>query len=194
MFPAFSWRSLTLPPRHFAWRVRGNPLYWGLEERTVLESDYDALVATSMVDLCTLRGLVPALTRLPTLLYFHENQFAYPRGRGRHEPLEGTDGQSLRGAGGTTAGVQFRFQPRQFPRRRRGPARQVARPRAVRCGGAPVRQGGIAAGAHRQRRRPRPTAFCRPGQRHRLTHTAPCAYCGWGDSSTTREATGCSLC
>jgi glycosyltransferase involved in cell wall biosynthesis len=34
-----------------------------------------------MTDLSTLRGLVPALTQLPTLVYCHENQFAYPRGR-----------------------------------------------------------------------------------------------------------------
>jgi glycosyltransferase involved in cell wall biosynthesis len=36
------------------------------------------LVATSMVDLATLRGLVPSLGAVPALLYFHENQFAYP--------------------------------------------------------------------------------------------------------------------
>jgi hypothetical protein len=37
------------------------------------------LIATSMVDLSTLRGFIPALAaKLPTLLYFHENQFAYP--------------------------------------------------------------------------------------------------------------------
>ncbi len=88
MFPGFRWQCLTLPPRHFAWRVRGNPLYWSLRERDVLQGDYDLLVATSMVDLATLRGLVPALSRLPTLLYFHENQFAYPAGESRHGYLE----------------------------------------------------------------------------------------------------------
>ncbi len=79
MFGQWQWQVLSLPPRHFSWRVRGNPLYWSLAERGQLERDYDLLIATSMVDLATLRGLVPALARLPTLLYFHENQFDYPQ-------------------------------------------------------------------------------------------------------------------
>ena len=73
------WRELSLPPRHFSWRVRGNPLYWSQVERAALAERYDLLVATSMVDLATLRGLVPSLATVPALLYFHENQFAYPR-------------------------------------------------------------------------------------------------------------------
>ena len=88
MLPDWQWRVLSLPPRHFSWRIRGNPLYWSLEERTVLEEQRDLLVATSMVDLATLRGLVPTLAGLPSLLYFHENQFAYPAGRQRHSPVE----------------------------------------------------------------------------------------------------------
>lgn len=88
MFPHWQWQVLTLPPRHFSWRVRGNPLYWSISERAVLEGHYDLLVATSMVDLATLRGLVPALARLPSLLYFHENQFDYPQQSGQHSLLE----------------------------------------------------------------------------------------------------------
>jgi glycosyltransferase involved in cell wall biosynthesis len=41
-----------------------------------------------MVDLATLRGLVPSLARLPAVVYFHENQFDYPRHRQRHGLLE----------------------------------------------------------------------------------------------------------
>jgi len=48
-------------------------------EREVLEGEYDLLLATSMTDLSALRGLVPALTRIPNVVYFHENQFAYPQ-------------------------------------------------------------------------------------------------------------------
>lgn len=88
MFPDWQWRVLSLPPRYFSWRVRGNPLYWSIAERDVLEQDYDLLVATSMVDLATLRGLVPRLARLPSLLYFHENQFAYPQQHGQGSLLE----------------------------------------------------------------------------------------------------------
>jgi len=88
MFPTWQWQVLSLPPRHFSWRVRGNPLYWALAERPLLEQDYDLLVATSMVDLATLRGLVPALSRLPSIVYFHENQFDYPQHRQQHSLLE----------------------------------------------------------------------------------------------------------
>ena len=88
MFSQWQWQILSLPPRHFSWRVRGNPLYWAMAERDVLEEHYDLLIATSMVDLATLRGLVPALAGQPSLLYFHENQFDYPSPRQQHGLLE----------------------------------------------------------------------------------------------------------
>lgn len=77
-FPEFQWTQLALPPRHFRWRIRGNSLTWAYNAREQLQADYDLLIATSMVDLSALRGLVPELAKLPTVIYFHENQFAYP--------------------------------------------------------------------------------------------------------------------
>jgi glycosyltransferase involved in cell wall biosynthesis len=77
-FPGWSWTVLTLPPRHFSWRVRGNPLSWLTESDNALVKDYDLVVATSMVDLATLRGLSAAISDVPAILYFHENQFCYP--------------------------------------------------------------------------------------------------------------------
>lgn len=77
---------LTLPPRHFNWRIRGNPLSW--LNRPELRAQYDLVLATSMVDLATLRGLVPNLTRVPCILYCHENQFAYPESLHQNRPLE----------------------------------------------------------------------------------------------------------
>ncbi|MFT6286328.1 MAG: glycosyltransferase involved in cell wall biosynthesis [Alcanivorax sp.] len=88
MLPSWEWQVLTLPARHFSWRIRGNPLYWSVVERATLEKDYDLLIATSMVDLATLRGLIPSLAALPTVYYFHENQFAYPVQEGGHSLLE----------------------------------------------------------------------------------------------------------
>lgn len=73
---------LTLPPRHFNWRIRGNSLSWAFGEADALRGDYDVLLATSQVDLSALRGFVPELAALPTLVYCHENQFAYPEGAG----------------------------------------------------------------------------------------------------------------
>lgn len=77
MFPQWEFTTLVLPARYFAWRIRGNPLSW-LDHPQLQRRDFSLCVATSMVDLATLRGLgLPAL-KAPSLLYFHENQFAYP--------------------------------------------------------------------------------------------------------------------
>ena len=83
-FPEAAWTVLTLPPRHFRWRIRGNSLTWAFEQRATLEAGYDLVIATSMVDLAGLRGLVPALAVTPALAYFHENQFAYPESARAH--------------------------------------------------------------------------------------------------------------
>jgi len=74
----FHWTQLALPDRHFYWRARGNSLTFAFEHKERLEQHYDCLIVTSMVDLSALRGFVPSLAKLPTLIYFHENQFAYP--------------------------------------------------------------------------------------------------------------------
>ena len=77
-FPDWDWTVLVLPPHHFSWRVRGNSLSWAFGERHTLEQPYDVMVATSMTDVSALKGLVPSLAGIPTLVYCHENQFAYP--------------------------------------------------------------------------------------------------------------------
>jgi glycosyltransferase involved in cell wall biosynthesis len=79
------WTVLTLPPRFFAWRSRGNPLSWVFGEREILESKYDLIVATSMTNLAALKGIVPPLAATPVIAYFHENQFAYPEQHERKE-------------------------------------------------------------------------------------------------------------
>ena len=73
--PDIAWQRLELPGRHFRWRIRGNPLSWidGIPAQAP-----DLILATSMVDLATLRGLHPQLADVPAWYYFHENQFAYP--------------------------------------------------------------------------------------------------------------------
>lgn len=67
---------MTLPPRYFSWRLRGAPLSWHDDAR--LSQPYELIIATSMVDLATLKGLNPQLAAVPAVLYFHENQFCYP--------------------------------------------------------------------------------------------------------------------
>ena len=76
----WEWKVLSLPPRYFSWRVRGNSLSWGRGEGlSTLRQPWDLIVTTSMTDLASLRGLVPELAQVPTAVYFHENQFDYPR-------------------------------------------------------------------------------------------------------------------
>ena len=79
MFPDIDWSVLTLPPRHFSWRLRGNSLSWAFGERETLTRHHDFLLCTSMTDLSALRGFVPELGQLPAAVYFHENQFDYPQ-------------------------------------------------------------------------------------------------------------------
>lgn len=87
-FPEIEWRYLSLPGRHFSWRIRGNPLSWLFtEQRAVFAEHYDLIVATSMVDLATLKGLDRRLAATPSLVYFHENQFAYPANATQHKDI-----------------------------------------------------------------------------------------------------------
>ncbi len=76
--PEHQWTVLTLEPRFFSWRIRGNSLSWAFNKREILSEKYDLLIATSMVDLNGLRGFIPSLASIPNILYFHENQFSYP--------------------------------------------------------------------------------------------------------------------
>lgn len=76
--PDIEWTILSLPPRFFSWRIRGNSLTWAFCYRQILEQDYDWVLATSMVDLAALRGMVPSVAKQRTIVYFHENQFVYP--------------------------------------------------------------------------------------------------------------------
>lgn len=84
-FKHIRWQRLELPGRHFRWRIRGNPLSW-LDQ---LPEETPALIlATSMVDLATLKGLHPRLAAVPAIYYFHENQFAYPVGEQQHDSVD----------------------------------------------------------------------------------------------------------
>lgn len=87
-YPQWQWTQLSLPPRHFKWRMRGSGFLWAFQQADCLREPYDLLIATSMVDLSTLRGLVPEIARIPTLVYFHENQFAYPQRKQQRANVE----------------------------------------------------------------------------------------------------------
>ena len=74
----YDWTFLSLPPRKFYWRIRGNGISWYGNNRDVFMRDYDVILATSMVDLASIVGLFPHLGKVHKVIYFHENQFDYP--------------------------------------------------------------------------------------------------------------------
>ncbi len=82
-------RIFELPGRYFRWRIRGNPLSWMAEFRDALRQECPHhILATSMVDIATIKGLHPELAGTPVTLYFHENQFAYPVGDRQHSSID----------------------------------------------------------------------------------------------------------
>lgn len=70
------WTLLTLPGRHWKWRMRGSALWFASQVES--SATYDAIVATSYVPIAELRGLMSTHGALPIAVYFHENQLTYP--------------------------------------------------------------------------------------------------------------------
>ncbi|MDO6746001.1 tRNA-queuosine alpha-mannosyltransferase domain-containing protein [Gilvimarinus sp. 1_MG-2023] len=86
--PECEFTQLALAPRFFSWRIRGSSLTFASLKTAALDAEYDLLICTSMVDLSSLRGMVPKLAKLPTILYCHENQFDYPTNHQQHSSIE----------------------------------------------------------------------------------------------------------
>ena len=82
------WTVIALPGRHFSWRARGNALSLAHLHQQTLNQSFDLLLCTSMVDLSGLVSMVPKLQSIPKLLYFHENQFAYPASGSKHSLVD----------------------------------------------------------------------------------------------------------
>lgn len=71
--------ALTLPARFWKWRMRGAAMWFADRLAADPPAACDLILATGMLNLADLRGLLPApLDRLPMLLYLHENQLTYP--------------------------------------------------------------------------------------------------------------------
>ena len=87
-FSEYEWTLLSLPARFFSWRIRGNPLSFLADFADELDAHYDLCIATSMVDIATIKSIVPNLRAVPFICYFHENQFAYPINNKQHQSLE----------------------------------------------------------------------------------------------------------
>lgn len=76
---SIDWSFQTLPGNHWKWRMREAPLLFSARLQESAASQADILLASSYVPLAELYGLGPMeLRRLPSVLYFHENQLTYP--------------------------------------------------------------------------------------------------------------------
>jgi glycosyltransferase involved in cell wall biosynthesis len=75
------WTVLTLPARHWKWRMRHAAFTLADEARRLAESgqSWDAVFCTDMLNLAEFRGLAgESIARLSAVAYFHENQLTYP--------------------------------------------------------------------------------------------------------------------
>lgn len=72
------WTALTLPARHWKWRMRGVVAHLVLDHAEDLARPHDLLLCSSYVPLAELVGLCPRLAEIPRVLYFHENQLTFP--------------------------------------------------------------------------------------------------------------------
>jgi glycosyltransferase involved in cell wall biosynthesis len=87
-FPTIDFHLLALEARNFSYTIRANPLEFYADLLQLHVEDFDGLLATSMVDLASLIGIDSRWARLPSILYFHENQFAYPPSPKAHRSIE----------------------------------------------------------------------------------------------------------
>ncbi|MFZ7128740.1 MAG: tRNA-queuosine alpha-mannosyltransferase domain-containing protein [Desulfobacterales bacterium] len=69
----------TLPDRFWKWRMRGAALHWA--GKLTAPGKYDGLIVTDLMSLAELKGILGG-EMPPSLLYFHENQLAYPLAAG----------------------------------------------------------------------------------------------------------------
>ncbi len=76
---------LTLPGRHFKWRMRHAAITFAEQVRAQLSEGarFDVLWGSDMLNLAEFRGLCPELRELPSVVYFHENQLTYPLSPGQ---------------------------------------------------------------------------------------------------------------
>lgn len=77
------WTLVTLPARKWKWRMRGAAITMADQLRSPSGeralAPFDVIFASTFVNLAEFRGLAGgALARTPAVVYFHENQLAYP--------------------------------------------------------------------------------------------------------------------
>ena len=66
---------LTMPARFWKWRMKGAALYFSVQIKN--PEEYDLILTTDLINISDLKALLGSKCP-PIILYFHENQLAYP--------------------------------------------------------------------------------------------------------------------
>jgi len=75
------WTVLSLPPWKWKWRMRHSAITLANQtsEKIREGGDWDIIFCSDMLNLAEYLGLVPqSIQKLPSIVYFHENQLTYP--------------------------------------------------------------------------------------------------------------------
>lgn len=73
------WRLISLPARHWKWRMRGSAIWFADEIAKLPAGGFDVIFTSDMTSVADVRALLPPAYRLtPIVCYFHENQLTYP--------------------------------------------------------------------------------------------------------------------
>ena len=87
------WTQLTLPPRHWKWRMRHAAVYFAAQVDRMWNDGkrWDSFFTTDMLNVAEFRGLLKTEAKhVPVGVYFHENQIAYPNQNGNPRDLHFT--------------------------------------------------------------------------------------------------------
>ena len=86
-----NWQLFSMPDRSWKWRMRYSAI--GLAEQVNAfhrqGHSIDVLLSSDMMNVAEFKGLLaPELRSIPFVLYFHENQFAYPTPKDKQPDLQ----------------------------------------------------------------------------------------------------------
>jgi glycosyltransferase involved in cell wall biosynthesis len=80
-FSRHKWDLLSLPPRKWKWRMRHSAITFANQttERITKGEEWDIIFCSDMLNLAEFVGMAsPVIQKLPSIVYFHENQLTYP--------------------------------------------------------------------------------------------------------------------
>lgn len=75
------WTILSLPPFKWKWRMRHSAVTFANEVNALIQNGekFDLIFCSDMLNLAEFKGLVnSSIAKLPSIIYFHENQQTYP--------------------------------------------------------------------------------------------------------------------